>query len=39
MSRLISTGITELTHPIRPIFVDNVGPIGVPEESASWIST
>jgi hypothetical protein len=32
-----STALTESTQPINGEFVDNIGPIGVPEESANCI--
>jgi hypothetical protein len=35
MSTLTSTGITEVTQPIKEIFEFIVGPIGVPVEFAS----
>jgi hypothetical protein len=39
ISILTSTGITEVTQPIRETFEVIVGPIGVPAESANCIST
>ena len=39
ISTLTSNGITELTQPIKEIFVLIVGPIGFPVESANCIST
>ncbi len=35
MSKLVSTGITELTQPINAIFVEPSTPIGVPVLSAN----
>ena len=36
-SMKVSTGLTASTHPISGEFVVNIGPIGVPVESANCI--